>query len=70
MVLVVIKAAWSKYQLVREIQLTQRQLDYLDKNNQQLEKSINFLRDKNFLRREAKEKLNLKNPNEKVIIFK
>ena len=70
MILIVVRTAWLKYQLVREIRLTESQLKYLNKNNQQLEKSIKFLHNQDFLQREVKEKLNFKNPNEKMIIFK
>ena len=70
MILIVVRTAWLKYQLVREIRLTESQLKYLNKNNQQLEKSVKFLHNQDFLQREVKEKLNFKNPNEKMIIFK
>lgn len=70
LLLIVAKAAWSKYKLVQEIQLTQNQMKYLDNNNQKLKETINFLQDKNFLQKEVKEKLNLKDPKEKMIIFK
>ncbi|HHD92293.1 MAG TPA: hypothetical protein ENL06_01545 [Candidatus Portnoybacteria bacterium] len=70
LLLIVAETAWSKYKLVREIQLTQNQLKYLDNNNQKLKETINFLQNKNFLQKEVKEKLNLKDSNEKMIIFK
>jgi len=70
LILIVVRTAWEKYQLVKEIRITEEQLKYLDQNSEKLKKSIKLLQSEKFLQKEAKERLNLKNPSEKVIIFK
>lgn len=65
----VAQKSWSKYKLEKEIRRLQAQITDLEKNNSDTEGLIGYLATDDYLEREARAKLNLKKPGEKVAIF-
>lgn len=65
----VVKKSWSRYKLEKEIRRLQVQIADLEKNNSDAEGLIGYFATDDYLEREARAKLNLKKPGEKVAIF-
>jgi len=63
------RETYHKYQLKKEIEHLQEEIGRLEGNNQQLTGLMGYLQDESYAEREAKLKLNLKRPGEKVVIF-
>lgn len=63
------KEVYRKYQIQKEINLMQEQVKKLEGSNNDLNKLIEYFKSDAFLETEARKKLNLQKPDEKVVIF-
>jgi len=61
--------SYQKYQLNQEIDNFKIEIEELEKNNKQLADLMEYLKKEPYLEREARLKLNLMKPGEKVIIL-
>ena len=61
--------SYQKYQLTQEINKLKIEIEQLESKNEQLAGLMEYLKEEPYLEKEAKLKLNLKNPGEKVIIL-
>ena len=61
--------SYQKYQLTQEINKLKTNIEELESKNEQLASLMEYLKKESYLEKEAKLKLNLKNPGEKVIIL-
>lgn len=67
--IILVKTFYKKDQLQAEIDSLKREIDKLDKKNQEAAALINYFSSDNFLERQAKEKLNLKREGEEVVML-
>ena len=58
-----------KHQLTKEINNLKSEIERLDGRNQQLANLMDYFKEESFLEKEARLKLNLKKPGEKVVIL-
>lgn len=63
------KEVYRKYQIQKEINLMEQEVKNLENNNADLNKLIEYFKSDAFLENEARKKLNLQKPDEKVVIF-
>ena len=68
LVLGVGRESYRKYQLTKEIKNLKEEITKLEGNNQQLSNLLEYFQDKSYLEKEARLKLNLTKPGEKVVI--
>ena len=61
--------SYQKYQLTQEINKLKTEIEKLESKNEQLASLMEYLKEEPYLEKEAKLKLNLKNPGEKVVIL-
>jgi len=66
--LVLVKTFYKKHQLDSEIANLKKEIDKIDKKDQELSNLLNYFDNQNFLEKEAKEKLNMKKEGENVVI--
>jgi len=64
----VVRESYRKYQLTQEINQIKSEIERLEGNNQDLANLIEYFQQESFLEKEARLKLNLKKPGEKVVI--
>lgn len=63
------KEVYRKYQIQKEINAMQEEIKKLEGDNTDLNKMIEYFKSDAFLESEARKKLNLQKPEEKVVIF-
>ncbi|MFH1460862.1 MAG: septum formation initiator family protein, partial [Patescibacteria group bacterium] len=63
------RESYRKYQLTQEIDSLKSEIEKIEGNNQQLANLMDYLKQESYLEKEARLKLNLKKPGEKVVIF-
>jgi cell division protein FtsB len=66
--LVLVKATYKKHQLDQEISSLKFEIDKLDKKDKEFSDLLDYFNSQNFLEKEAKDKLNLKEEGEKVVM--
>ena len=64
------KETYKKEQVQKEIDGLKQQADKIDKQNMELNDKIAYFQSNDFKEKEAKDKLNLQNPGENVVIVK
>jgi len=64
-----IRETYHKYQLTKEINNLKSEMEQIEGNNQQLADLLGYLKQDSYLEKEARLKLNLKKPGEKVVIL-
>jgi len=64
-----VQTTYRRYRLLDQLQRLQDKASRLEKDNKSLKKSINYYSSQSFLEKEARRKLNLKKPGEKVVII-
>jgi len=69
LVLNVVNVYYRKYKINKEIENLKAQIASAEKSNQQISEMIDYLGSKDFLEKEAREKLNMKKPGEEVVII-
>jgi len=62
------RESYRKYQLTKEIKNLKAEISKLEGGNQQLNNLIEYFQDESYLEKEARLKLNLTKPGEKVVI--
>ncbi|MFH1611884.1 MAG: septum formation initiator family protein [bacterium] len=68
-VLSVGRESYNKYQLTKEINKLKGDIEKIEGRNSQLADLMDYFSEDSFLEKEAKVKLNLQKPGEKVVIF-
>lgn len=63
------KEIYRKYQIQKEINIMREEVKKLEGDNGDLNKLIEYFKSDAFLETEARKKLNLQKPDEKVVIF-
>lgn len=63
------RESYRKHQLTKEINNLKSEIERLDGRNQQLADLMDYFKEESFLEKEARLKLNLKKPGEKVVIL-
>jgi cell division protein FtsB len=63
------RESYRKYQLGKEIQGLKAEMEQLEGKNRQLSDMFEYFKDESYLEQEARLKLNLKRPGEKVVIY-
>lgn len=63
------RESYRKYQLSKEIKKLEANIKRLEGRNGQLNDLMNYFSEESFLEKEARVKLNLQKPGEKVVIF-
>jgi cell division protein FtsB len=63
------RESYNKYQLTKEINRLKSEIERIEGRNQQLSNLMEYFKEGSYLEKEARLKLNLKKPNEKVIII-
>lgn len=63
------KEVYRKYQIQKEISAMEEEIKKIDSKNQDMSKMIEYFKSEAFLEVEARKKLNMKKPEEKVVIF-
>ncbi|MFC1701042.1 septum formation initiator family protein [Patescibacteria group bacterium] len=63
------KESYRKYQLTKEINKLESSIERLEGRNQQLSELMEYFSEESFLEKEARVKLNLQKPGEKIVIF-
>jgi cell division protein FtsL len=66
--LVSVKAYYRKHQLDQDIASLKKEVDQLDKSDKDLSQMINYFNNQDYLKQEAKDKLNLQEPGESVVM--
>ncbi len=64
------RESYRKYQLTQEINKLKTEIERLEGNNEQLADLMEYLKEEPYLEKEARLKLNLKKPGEKVVILR
>lgn len=64
-----ISESYRKYQVAQDIENLKAEINQLKTENQELSDLTSFLKDEAYIEQEARLKLNLKKPGEKVIIM-
>ncbi len=62
------RESYRKYQLTKEINKLESEINQLEGKNKQLADMMEYFKDESYLEKEARLKLNLKKPGEKVVI--
>lgn len=65
----VVNIYYRKYKINKEIEDLKAQIASAQKSNQQISEMIDYLGSRDFLEKEAREKLNMKKPGEEVVII-
>lgn len=68
MSLVLVKAAYKKYQLEQQISTIKQEIEKTEQRSKELNEMINYFSSYTYLEQEAKEKLNLKKEGETVVV--
>lgn len=68
LVISVVRESYRKYQLTQEINQLKSEIERLEGSNQDLANLLEYFQQESFLEKEARLKLNLKKPGEKVVI--
>ena len=63
------RESYRKYQLTQEINKLKTEIERLEGSNEQLASLMEYLKEEPYLEKEARLKLNLKKPGEKVVIL-
>ena len=63
------RESYRKHQLTKEINNLKSEIERLDGRNRQLANLMDYFEEESFLEKEARLKLNLKKPGEKVVIL-
>ncbi|MFH1671366.1 MAG: septum formation initiator family protein [Candidatus Portnoybacteria bacterium] len=63
------RESYRKYQLTKEIDKLESEIERLEGGNRQLAEMMEYFKDESYLEKEARLKLNLKKPDEKVIVL-
>jgi cell division protein FtsB len=63
------RESYRKYQLNKEIESLRTDIEQLEGRNRQLANLMRYFEDESYLEKEARLKLNLKKPGEKVVIL-
>ncbi|MBL7053183.1 MAG: septum formation initiator family protein [Candidatus Portnoybacteria bacterium] len=63
------RESYRKYQLTQEINRFKIEIERLEGKNEQLANLMEYLKEESYLEKEAKLKLNLQKPGEKVVII-
>lgn len=63
------RESFRKYQLAKEINDLQSKINQLDVSNQSLSNLLKYFKEDSYLEKEARLKLNLRKPGEKVVIL-
>ena len=63
------KVSLQKYRLQSKINNLKAQIQFVEKRNQDLHRILSSLKNPAFLEKEARQKLNLKKPGEKVVVI-
>jgi cell division protein FtsB len=63
------RESYRKYQLTKEINTLKSEIARLEGTNQQLANLIEYFQQESYLEKEARLKLNLKKPGEKVVVM-
>ncbi len=63
------RESYRKYQLTKEINKLESEINQLEGKNKQLADMMEYFKDESYLEKEARLKLNLKKPGEKVVIL-
>jgi len=64
------KETYKKNQIQEEIKSLQEKARQIDKDNAEIQDKISYLESKDYQEKEAKDKFNLQNPNENVVVIK
>lgn len=64
------KETYKKNQIQKEIEGLQEKAKQIDKENTDIQEQISYLGSKDYQEKEAKDKLNLQNPSENVVVIK
>ena len=62
------RESYRKYQLTKELDSLRQEIETLQQSNDELASLIEFYQQQSYLEKEARLKLNLKQPGEKVVI--
>jgi cell division protein FtsL len=65
----VVNIYYRKYKINKEIEDLKAQISSAEKSNQQISEMIDYLGSRDYLEKEAREKLNMKKPGEEVVII-
>ncbi len=63
------RESYRKYQLTKEINRLKSETERIEGRNQQLTNLLEYFKEESYLEKEARLKLNLKKPGEKVVIL-
>lgn len=63
------RESYRKHQLTKEVDNLKLEIERLEGSNQQLANLMDYFKEESFLEKEARLKLNLKKPGEKVVIL-
>jgi len=63
-----VKAIYKSYRLRKEIENLKSEISKVEKGNKELDNLLQYLKNKDFLEKEVREKLNLKKEGESVVI--
>ena len=61
--------SYRKYQLTKEINKLELEIERLEKKDQQMANLLEYFKEGSYLEKEARLKLNLKKPGEKVVVI-
>ncbi|HEX7586043.1 MAG TPA: septum formation initiator family protein [Patescibacteria group bacterium] len=64
------KETYKKNQIQKEIEGLQEKAKQIDKENTDIQEQISYLGSKDYQEKEAKDKLNLQNPGENIVVIK
>lgn len=64
-----LRESYRKYQLTKEINNLKSEIERLEGNNKQMANLMEYFKEESYLEKEARLKLNLKKPGEKVVIL-
>ncbi|NQV00555.1 MAG: septum formation initiator family protein [Parcubacteria group bacterium] len=63
------RESYRKYQLTKEIKALETEIEQLEGKNQQMANLMDYFKKESYLEKEARLKLNLKKPGEKVVVI-
>ncbi|HEB01429.1 MAG TPA: septum formation initiator family protein [Candidatus Portnoybacteria bacterium] len=63
------RESYHKWQIKREIAALQTEIEELERGNQELANLLEYFKTESFKEKEAREKLNLQKPGEKVVLM-
>ncbi len=64
-----LQESYRKYQLTKEINNLKSEIERLEGNNKQMANLMEYFKEESYMEKEARLKLNLKKPGEKVVIL-